>query len=95
MSGDGGSVVGGLPHLGEARMQLRWQVMGGTGEWGVAGGRGDDSEAGERFNVAETGKSPVGPELNLRGDWMRREGRWGIDSPGLVGSDKLLDFFQE
>ena len=32
VSGDGGSVVGGLPHLGEARMQLRWQVMGGTGE---------------------------------------------------------------
>lgn len=76
-------------------MQLRWQVMGGTGEWGVAGWRGDDSEAGERSNVAETGKSPVGPELNLRGDWMRREGRWGTDTPGLVGSDKLLDFFQE
>lgn len=54
-------------------MQLRWQVMGGTGEWGVAGGGGDDSEAGERSNVAETGKTPVGPELNLRGDWMRRE----------------------
>lgn len=95
MSSDGGSVVGGLPHLGEARMQLRWQVRGGTGEWGVAGWRGDDSEAGERSNVAETGKSPVGPELNLRGDWMRREGRWGTDTPGLVGSDKLLDFFQE
>lgn len=54
-------------------MQLRWQVTGGTGEWGVAGGGGDDSEAGERSNVAERGKTPVGPELNLRGDWMRRE----------------------
>lgn len=64
---------GRLPRLREARMQLRRQVMGGTGEWGVAGGSGDDSEAGERSNVAETRKSPAGPELYLRGDWMRRE----------------------
>lgn len=72
--------------------------MAGDGrDWrvGCCWGERSDSESGERSNVAETGKSPVGPELNLRGDWMRREGRWGVDSPGLVGSDKLLDFFQE
>lgn len=59
--------------------------MAGEGrDWrvGCCWGRGDDSEAGERSNVAETGKSPVGPELNLRGDWMRREKADEADTPG-------------
>ena len=51
------------------------ETAGDGRDWrvGCCWGSGDDSEAGERSNVAETRKSPAGPELYLRGDWMRRE----------------------